>query len=578
VVATRACQLVGVLRCSVWLRDPESGLFPGAAANLGPDYDATIRKLTAGIPADGFTEEILRTKHPVVIDDVRRDSRPVRSSMVRHGVHAMLGVPMRLREEIVGLLFLDNSNLSHRYTPEQQEIVMTFADLAAALVEGYRGNHALREKLDRTRRQARLLAHARSADSQLNELVLAGKGLASLAEYLSQSTHKPVAICDARLRCHATSAPADAPAVGLVDVDLLDHAELRSALATAPSNGCSILGPFSSAGIMYRHAVAPVDIGGERWGYLVCTERPSGLTAFDKCVLQSGAVAVAMELTAQSRGRVATSEARSALALQLIGDAPDHARLAGAAAALGFRLEGKQLALVIRGCEQPQDQSQGDAIVAAAGQGLDDALVLCAPTADGLVLLVSLCERVAPRAVAAMKQTVLGLLADTGLGGHCGISAVTSGAAGFSRAYREASEVADCVAAIGGSAGRVLAADDLGPARLLLARSDRVEVDRFLEQVLGPALDHDDASVEMLRTLTCFFDEGRSARRAATRLDIHENTIRYRLSRFRALTGLDVVRDPKDQLSLHMAVLVLRLRGALPETIRPELSAVADGA
>jgi DNA-binding PucR family transcriptional regulator len=46
---------------------------------------------------------------------------------------------------------------------------------------------------------------------------------------------------------------------------------------------------------------------------------------------------------------------------------------------------------------------------------------------------------------------------------------------------------------------------------------------------------------------------------------LHENTIRYRLNRFRAMTGLDV-GNPTDQLSVHVALLVLRLRGVLHDT------------
>ena len=42
---------------------------------------------------------------------------------------------------------------------------------------------------------------------------------------------------------------------------------------------------------------------------------------------------------------------------------------------------------------------------------------------------------------------------------------------------------------------------------------------------------------------------------------MHENTVRYRLSRVREITGLDVAGDADDQLSVQVALLVLRLRG-----------------
>ena len=47
-------------------------------------------------------------------------------------------------------------------------------------------------------------------------------------------------------------------------------------------------------------------------------------------------------------------------------------------------------------------------------------------------------------------------------------------------------------------------------------------------------------------------------------LRVHENTIRYRLSRIAEITHLDVVGNGDDQLAVQMALLILRLEGKLP--------------
>ena len=65
----------------------------------------------------------------------------------------------------------------------------------------------------------------------------------------------------------------------------------------------------------------------------------------------------------------------------------------------------------------------------------------------------------------------------------------------------------------------------------------------------------------LLETLHVFFDSGRSIRASGVQLAVHENTVRYRLARVRTLTGLDVAADASDQLSVQMALLVLRLQG-----------------
>ena len=105
----------------------------------------------------------------------------------------------------------------------------------------------------------------------------------------------------------------------------------------------------------------------------------------------------------------------------------------------------------------------------------------------------------------------------------------------------------------------MLAADDLGPGRLFVARGDTAGIDRFVEDVLGPLLEAGDDG--LITTLHVFFDTARSIRTSAARLSVHENTIRYRLARVCSLTGLDVAGDASDQLSVQMALLVLRLQG-----------------
>ena len=107
----------------------------------------------------------------------------------------------------------------------------------------------------------------------------------------------------------------------------------------------------------------------------------------------------------------------------------------------------------------------------------------------------------------------------------------------------------------------ILTADDLGPGRLFLASSSRAEAERFADDALG-ALMRADAETrgDLLHTLEVFFDSSRSVRRAAEQLAVHENTIRYRLARIRELTGLAVGTDSSDELTAHLALLVLRLR------------------
>jgi DNA-binding PucR family transcriptional regulator len=141
-----------------------------------------------------------------------------------------------------------------------------------------------------------------------------------------------------------------------------------------------------------------------------------------------------------------------------------------------------------------------------------------------------------------------------------GVSAVTR-ADSLQRSYRETREVVLCVDRFARGGDRVIAVDDLGPARLLVANGDVGAVRRYVDDVLGALLGDVPGSSDLLRTLQCFFDAGRSVRESSARLGIHENTVRLRLAKIHDLTGLDVASNSNDQLSGQTALLVLRLEG-----------------
>jgi sugar diacid utilization regulator len=142
------------------------------------------------------------------------------------------------------------------------------------------------------------------------------------------------------------------------------------------------------------------------------------------------------------------------------------------------------------------------------------------------------------------------------------ISSRCTDARAFVRAYEEARQVMSCVRSLADDDRPVvLTADDLGSGRLLLASSSRAEAERFAHDALGPLLTAgDDTMAELLRTLQVFFAGARSVRRAAERLGVHENTIRYRLARIHHLTGLAVGSDSDDDLTAHLALLIVRVQ------------------
>jgi DNA-binding PucR family transcriptional regulator len=77
-------------------------------------------------------------------------------------------------------------------------------------------------------------------------------------------------------------------------------------------------------------------------------------------------------------------------------------------------------------------------------------------------------------------------------------------------------------------------------------------VDPAVSPILAPA------HTELARTAEVFLDCAGQAGRTATALNIHRQTLYYRLSRVEQLTGLDL-HDGEDRLLLHMSLKAARL-------------------
>ncbi|MEV4421225.1 helix-turn-helix domain-containing protein [Patulibacter sp. NPDC049589] len=320
--------------------------------------------------------------------------------------------------------------------------------------------------------------------------------------------------------------------------------------------------------LRHRHLVAPVQVEDERWGWLVVVEHPSRLTARDELTLRRAAAHVALELTSQRRAAGASWDARSTLARYLIRGSHDAIEVTQAAEYLGVAVGAPRVVAFVTEPGGPGGPVDVERLVAAmARHGAGDTLVTRGP--EGAALLVEVAaDDPASVAVGRVKRAVAAACDEVGGDGTiAGLSTVCRDPRAMPRAYREARESAHCVQGFAPRGRhRVLAADDLGPARIFVANGDTVAIDRFVDDTLGPLLGADEGVRDLVRTLGVFFELDRNVRGSAAELGIHENTIRYRLARVRSATGLDVAADANDQLTVQTALLVLRLRGhdALP--------------
>jgi sugar diacid utilization regulator len=563
--ARKMCELVGVQRASLYLRDERSGLYRGQVGHPGSASDPLIKRLVGGVAADRFTQEIVKTRKPVVIRDALRDSRAVRSTMRAWNVRSMMGVPMVLRDQVIGLFFLDSEEQVHGFDHLDEEVASAFAELAAVAISQNEMMGELRSSHDTVARKNQALRQAAAVDDRFTGLVISGGSLREIAEAVTDLTAKPCAIFDPQMR-RLTSVAGDGEMMRLGEI--ANDPELREAVAPIKPSSPAVVGPFPRLGIQHRLLVTPVTARETDWAVLVMVEQGGRFRDYDVLISRRVAGIIALEMSAERRAAAAEFNARSSLAAQLVRGSRDVAALERRAHYLGIDLD-KPHALCLVGSRGEGEHQLPDAelIADALREEAPELSVLSTGTVEGIALIVELPEAASKLAgIARLKEAIAATAVkhDPDGGLVVGISSSCEGAGDFVRAYEQASQVLSCldVYCPPGSAPN-LTADDLGPGRVLLSGAGPEEMLRFASETVGPLLE-DGTPPELLETLVRFFECGRSVRRSAGALEVHENTIRYRLAKIQELTGLDMGADSDAQLSAQVALLVLRLQGRLP--------------
>lgn len=407
------------------------------------------------------------------------------------------------------------------------------------------------------RRRYEELARRHGVELRLAAVQETMGGIAGLINAAAQIGPNPLWLIDRRQRIVSRSVSGRGSDFRPPDINLLLERHGPIDLASPEP----ILIPAEPVhGVARRHLLVPVARDHCLFAWLVVAEVSARLGADEAYLAHRTAFHLATEYSVQRRVARASWNARGALARQLVRGSHTDGDLIDSAEYLGVRADAARV-LVYVADRRPDVQCDEQALAETMSQDLG-AEVLATHGKEGGILLVEVPDDAAAvafvhRAKGAL-HTALAELGETEV--IAGVSAVVR-PEGLQRAYREAREVVQCIDRFARSGDRVIAVDDLGPARLFVANSDIGSVRRYVHDVLGALLIERPGTTDLLRTLQCFFDTGRSVRESAARLGIHENTVRLRMAKVHDLTGLDVAGDANDQLSAQTALLVLRLEG-----------------
>jgi sugar diacid utilization regulator len=550
--AERSCGALGLRRCAVYVDDGDGRLACRAAYHSG-----AFSRAPTDIDADA-TDDLQRLADVGIarwlVHASEETSPAVRRFLDEWNTRTLLLVPLLGEANLTGMMFLaDDGGIRSQFATEL-EVAASLGLVIGRLVAHRREQAAVGATL-----QARLLEGAARIDRRLSQAVLEGGGLAGIIALVAELIGKPVALCDARRRLVAASQPGQmSPLDGEVVEVVLRDADLADILKTTEFGGCRVLAPRLYDGVSLRHLLSPVDLCGERCGWIIAKEQPSRFTTLDGLVIRQAASHVALELSAQRRALAAAIDVRAWLARQLLRGTPD---LRGEAEHIGIDLDVPRIVAFVTRSSGALSSIEA-ALLVDSIRACVRGEVLWTRGSEGVALLIEVDQESAVVAeVRAIKQILRDALDEIG-DGVAGLSGVCREPTGTPRAYREAREVAQGLMRFATADGpHVMASEDLGPGRVFLANGEVAAIGLFVEDVLGPLLTGGEAMTQLLTTLETYFAARRSIRRTSSALGVHENTVRYRLGRVHVLTGLDVGGRPDDQMSIHLALLVMRLRG-----------------
>ena len=251
----------------------------------------------------------------------------------------------------------------------------------------------------------------------------------------------------------------------------------------------------------------------------------------------------------------------------LVSGQGDSERIRRLARSLKLRLADRYVVLVLRGpdalAEEQPDQALATRvalrrIVEAARRHLRcNGRSLLVGMRGGEV--VALCPIDSPGDIEEVRRragTLAGALAEAEV--CIGVGGCHPTIAGVAAAYGEARDAVEIAVGIGVH-GRAVHFDEVLIDHLVRSTP---YADRILASTLQPLLEYDAAkNAELVSTLRAYMESGFNLTRSAEALQVHPNTVVYRLRRIRELSGRDP-HEPNDLLLLFLGLKLSELRAS----------------
>jgi GAF domain-containing protein/sugar diacid utilization regulator len=508
----------------------------------------------------GVSGLVAKTAEPFWTPNYLDDRRIIHVIVAEEGLSAVLGVPLLLGDQALGVLFAAHRR-PRSFSAEEVALLSSLGHHAAIALHNARMFEASRAALEElTEAHTAMKAHAELVEKsamvhdRLADLILQGSEMAGVVDALAEVLTADILVLGTDNGELARSA---AMSTGT-------HAELLTLVAAGDSDDPAAAGRWDEIRTeVFRRGrstrcpvrpgeqdvwITPVIAGAEQFAVSLATRREEFGDA-ELRTLERAAQVTALLLLMSRSVAAAEQAVRGDLLDDLLSSYPiDEAGLRRRAELLGLDLDRCSVVATAR----PVSPTGRSAVLQAVGAlsrelgGLAGehagSVVALLPGNDPKQATVRISDRLAQ--VGSPKATI-------------GAAGPAVGLRGLAQAYQDAARCERILLALD-RAGASATPRDLGIYGLLFSGAPRHEIEAFLDDRLGPLLRYDaEHATDLLSTLSAYFDASGNIAKAAHALYLHTNTMRQRLARVRELLA-DGWKE-ETQLELQVAVRIHRI-------------------
>jgi PucR family transcriptional regulator, purine catabolism regulatory protein len=417
---------------------------------------------------------------------------------------------------------------------------------------------------------AQLAQRAMEIQRQLSRLAAENRDLNSLLQIVARATAKPVVVHDdagvLMAQVYPNVSRRASAGGGRALLQSLPYGAFQNWLdRDAPdSEGAIVTSPLGyTTVIKVEKRVA---------GYLSLVDKQEPLDDFDRMVLTYGADVCAIELAKNRAIAFAVEQARGDwVQMWLSGTPADDDLLTTRAQQAGFDTSCSYMVSVFRAATKSGTPLPLESLISLVRDDMVRRQINGAvgQYVDVIVAIYPIENATQTTRVRRMVEEVRDQLttrSPSGLVG-AGISRPVTGLAALRESYREAKDAVSIANELGDKEDTTFYGD-LKLFQLLLALKERNldHLRRFYQDTLGLLVEHDERKQgDLIRTLNGFFEANGNLAKAAQDLDVHRNTLVYRLERISELTEMNL-DDADNRLILHLALKIQRVLATLSGT------------